>query len=258
LLTYVKAWKRRTMMFFTSVQNFDGSYAGVFLDNVMGLIEQYHDKALARYGEIIKDNPEMITRMSAGTQSLLLSRITEEIIDIENVPYMELSKDSTFSPKSKAIDIFMNDETWKPKGEEARGPLFISQVFFILDALNFAYKYYIKSLLFHAERQSNPKKYPDYKEEYSNYIFTNYDQEAIPFNQNNEITLKDQLLQFLAKIYPQSIDLDSLSESFAKPKNYISSIISRLVKADLITRVENGIYIYNTQQQQTTALEEKK
>lgn len=258
LIDAINTWKRLINTYYTDIPNFDGSYIFLYFDNAFGLIKEYHDGAYANYGDIIQNNPEMITRLSAGTQSVIIGRISEDSIDIKPVEYMELSETTDFDPLYKAMRIFENKESWKASGDEARGPLYVSQVCLYLEIIVIGFTMFEKTMRYHAERQANPKKYPDYHKQFIFYLLSQ-GKPFIPFkpiSQTNNSTTEEKILDYLELIFPESIHYLKLSELLNGNPYKINSQLGRLLKKELIERTEKGIYQFKPFQPISTKLRE--
>jgi len=244
LTNALNTWKRLIHTYYTDIANFDGRYIFLCFDNAFGLINEYHLGAYANYGDIIKDNPEMITRLSAGTQSVIIGRISEDSIDIKPAKYMELSETTDFDPLYKAMRIFENKESWKAEGDEARGPLYVSQVCFYLEIIVIGFHIFKKSMRYHAERQTNPKKYPDYQKQFIFYLLSQ-DKPFIPFKPiltNTKLTKSEKTLAYLKQIHPESIHYATLSDVLLEEHVTVRKILSILFKKGLVEKTERGIY----------------
>jgi len=256
-----EAWKRRVMKYYTNIENFDGKYIAIYIENMFAIIEEYHELANARYGEIIKNHPEMITRMSAGTQSLLLNQIIDESIEIKEVEYLEISESTVFDAKSKALEIFTTGQSWKPKGDEARGPIFISMVYFMLETLAFAMEYFKKTLFYHSKRHLNPKKYPVYWEQFTAYIlefgFTAKPLHYISTDAFSGELTKD-ILTYLQYFYPESIHYQKVSEALGAEIGTVSKLLSDLVQKEQVVRTKRGYYQFKGISSDLEPIEEKK
>jgi len=248
-------WKRRLAKYFTDVQNFDGSYSAVFLDNLLPLIEEYHEEANARYGEIIKNQPEMITRSSAGTQSLVISKITEENMNIVPVEYLELSESTVFDARTKAVEIAVTKNTWKPSGDEARGPVFISQVYFMLESIEYARVYYKKALQYHSERQSNSEKYSDYWVMFTNYMLSR-DQIPQEFKPSSKFTLEEKILSYLDDRSPHSAHYKEIAENLGEKPKDVALSLGRLLVRGQIAKIDKGIYSFKALTMQSIGTKE--
>jgi len=249
----IKAWKRRLALYYTDVRNYDGKYSAIFLDNVIALIEEYHELANARYGEIIKKHPELITRMNAGTQSLVVSSIVEPAIEVVPVEYQELSQSNVFEARDKAVEIAVTKQSWKPKGEESRGAIFISQVYFMLDAIEYATHYYRKALLYHAKRLAQREKFPKYWQNYVNYKLSIGE---LPVAFEVKLTLEEKIIEELEKKYPKAVYYKSLAKKFEMKEQRILHTLARMLAHRKILKLKKGYYLFNAPEKKNS-LEKK-
>ena len=159
LMRVYNNWKKLLDKYYTKPINYDGKLCFVFLENVFGIIEQYFDLANSNYAKVVEDNATLITRLLSGAQAILISTMKGQR-NVIPVKYDELSKDTDIIPRTVAIKIFLENKDWKPQGN--MGPLLIMQVYFMLDALAYAYNKYKESLIYHAKKRKNLKKDPEY------------------------------------------------------------------------------------------------
>jgi len=161
-LTFVRVynnWKKLLEKYYTKPINYDGKLCFAFLENVLAIIEQYFDLANSNYAEVVEDNATLITRLLSGTQAILISEMKGQY-DVVPVKYDELAKNTELIPRTIAVKHFLKDETWTPKGN--LGPVLLVEVYFMLDALAYAYGKYIESLIYHAKKRRNLKDDPNY------------------------------------------------------------------------------------------------
>jgi len=168
-LRFIKSyntWKDLIKKHYKDTRNFDGRYSLIFLENCIGLIEEYHYLAIANYGEVTKDNPELQTKLAAGVQGIMMSKIKEQM-EIVPVQYSEISEKTSFDALNQALEIFLSKKGWKPDKYDPRGFIYISMIIYLLDALAFAKLYYFKSLKYHILQQSKSfEENKDYWEQF--------------------------------------------------------------------------------------------
>ena len=223
------------------IQNFDGHYSAIYLNISIPFIVEYHEEANARFATLVQNNPELVTRFSAGTQSLILGKLVQEKIEVIDVEYFEISQKTAFEPITQAIAIAINGEKWKPKGDEARGPIYVSQVFYMVADIEFAFKCYDEAILYNAIRQANPAKYPKYHQNLNSYMLSQ-GKKVSQFNPFKKYTVEEKILKFLKKIYPKSINYLKLSEELEEDSQQINRQLGRSLKKGLVEKIERGVY----------------
>lgn len=149
----IDGFKRRLKCFYTDIANFDGKYVFIYLENVIGLVMQYHQLAVANYGEVVEGNVEYMTRLSTTLQGVIMSKLHDQM-DIIDVKYSKVSSTSELEPLTKALEIFMTGVVWKPDPKAIGGFLYVSMVIFILDAFAFAELFLVKSMIYHSKQMS--------------------------------------------------------------------------------------------------------
>ncbi|MCG3254542.1 MAG: hypothetical protein H7646_00580 [Candidatus Heimdallarchaeota archaeon] len=92
---------------------------------------------------------------------------------------------------------------------------------------------------YHAERQANPEKYPDYNKQFIFYLLSQ-GKPFIPFN--TKLTKSEKTLAYLKQIHPKSIHYTTLSDVLLEEHVTVRKILSILFKKGLVEKTERGIY----------------
>jgi len=169
-INLLDSWKNRVVNGYKEVWNFDGKLIALFLYQVDNVIEYYHDLAISKYGEQIKDKPDILTKHSAGAQSVLLNKIKGSM-DVIPVEYDAISKESVTHPVARANEVFLNGKKWTPKAKANHGFVYISEVYYFLDVRIFAYHYYKLSLEYHSQKYAEGESDPEYWGQLMTYLY---------------------------------------------------------------------------------------
>lgn len=150
-LRKIDEWKRLIRDNYKEPWNHDGKSSALFLTYTLNLVTYYHNLAIAKFGEIVSSSPELLTKISATVQSIIMQEIKAGL-SFKTVEYDPLSEKSTIDPLTIAQKMFNKEkhfEKFSNPNKSMIGHIYYHLIYWYYNLYNFAYTYYIKSLKYH-------------------------------------------------------------------------------------------------------------